>query len=184
MGGPGTILTATERWRQAGDPSEEAGIISGADIQTGGRSLNSRLDALVKLSKKHKRLIVFYNLDCELEVLRSLGESGLLPKGTVISERNGHKHDPIPNSDRWLYLVQYNAGSEGWNCVLTNAVIFYSLNYSYKIMEQASGRIDRINTPYKDLHYYRFVSKSSIDAAILSALKSKRNFNELAFVRT
>ena len=145
---------------------------------------DSRVDALLKLTNKHKRLIVFYNLNCELEVLRSLGESGLLPKGTVISERNGHKHDPIPNSDRWLYLVQYNAGSEGWNCILTNAVIFYSLNYSYKIMEQASGRIDRINTPYKDLHYYRFVSKSSIDTAILSALKSKRNFNELAFVRT
>lgn len=145
---------------------------------------DSRVDALLKLTKKHKRLIVFYNLNCELEVLRRLGESGLLPQGTVISERNGHRHDPIPNSDRWLYLVQYNAGSEGWNCIITNAVIFYSLNYSYKIMEQASGRIDRINTPYKDLHYYRFVSKSSIDTAILSALKSKRNFNELAFVRT
>ena len=145
---------------------------------------NSRIDALLKLTQKHKRIIVFYNLNCELEILRTLGDSGLLPKNTVISERNGHKHDPVPNSDRWLYLVQYNAGSEGWNCILTNAVIFYSLNYSYKIMEQASGRIDRINSPYKDLYYYRFISKSTIDTAILSALKSKRNFNELAFVRT
>ena len=145
---------------------------------------DSRLEALVKLSKKHKRLIVFYNLNCELDVLRSLSGSGQLPKGTVISEWNGHKHESIPNTDRWLYLVQYTAGSEGWNCILTNAVIFYSLNYSYKIMEQASGRIDRINTPFKELYYYRFVSKSSIDAAILAALKSKRNFNELAFVRT
>lgn len=145
---------------------------------------DSRIDELIKLTKKHKRLIVFYNLNCELEVLRSLADSGLLPKGTVISERNGHRHDPVPDGDRWLYLVQYNAGSEGWNCILTNAVIFYSLNYSYKIMEQASGRIDRINTTYKDLYYYRFVSKSSIDTAILSALKSKRNFNELTFVRT
>lgn len=144
---------------------------------------DSRVDALLKLANVHKRLIVFYNLNCELEVLRSIGSSGLLPKGTVISEWNGHKHEPIPNSNRWLYLVQYNAGSEGWNCTLTNAVIFYSLNYSYKIMEQASGRIDRINTPYKELYYYRFISKSSIDTAILSALKSKRNFNELAFMR-
>ena len=144
----------------------------------------SRIDALMKLVQKHKRLIVFYNLNCELDVLRSIAHDDRLPKGTVISEWNGHKHESIPNSDRWLYLVQYTAGSEGWNCILTNAVIFYSLNYSYKIMEQASGRIDRINTPFKELYYYRFISKSSIDRAILSALKSKRNFNELAFVRT
>ena len=144
----------------------------------------SRIDALINLTHKHKRLIVFYNLNCELDCLRSLVYDERLPKNTVISEWNGHKHESIPKSDRWLYLVQYTAGSEGWNCTLTNAVIFYSLNYSYKIMEQASGRIDRINTPFTDLYYYRFVSKSSIDSAILSALKHKRNFNELAFVRT
>ncbi len=145
---------------------------------------DSRIDALLKLVKQHKRLIVFYNLNCELEILRSLNDSELLPKGTVIAERNGHRHDSIPDSDRWIYLVQYNSGSEGWNCVLTNAIVFYSLNYSYKIMEQASGRIDRINTTYKNLYYYRFVSKSSIDNAILLALKSKRNFNALKFIRT
>lgn len=144
----------------------------------------SRIDALIKLTKKHKRLIVFYNLNCELDILRSLADDKRLSKDTVISEWNGHKHEPVPDSRRWLYLVQYSAGSEGWNCILTNAVIFYSLNYSYRIMEQASGRIDRINTPFKELYYYRFVSNSSIDRAILSALKSKRVFNELTFMRT
>lgn len=143
----------------------------------------SRLDKLVELAKEHKRLIVFYNLNCELDELRSLAKTNLLPKGTVISEWNGHKHERIPDSKRWLYLVQYTAGSEGWNCTLTDTVIFYSLNYSYKIMEQASGRIDRINTPFTNLYYYRFISKSSIDTAILSALKSKRNFNESNFMR-
>ena len=144
----------------------------------------SRLKALLELVKYHKRIIVFYNLNCELDLLRTLRYSDELPKGIEIAEWNGHKHEQIPNSQRWLYLVQYTAGSEGWNCVLTNAMVFFSLNYSYKIMEQASGRIDRINTTFKDLYYYRFISKSSIDNAILSALKSKKNFNELSFVRT
>jgi len=142
---------------------------------------DSRLDILVSLCKQHDRIIVFYNLDCELDKLRSLIDSDLLPSNMVVAEWNGHKHESVPDTDRWLYLVQYTAGAEGWNCTKTDTVIFYSLNYSYKIMEQASGRIDRMNTPYTDLYYYRFVSSSSIDLAILSALKSKKNFNELAF---
>lgn len=142
---------------------------------------DSRLDILVSLCKQHDRVIVFYNLDCELEKLRSLIDSDKLSSGTIVAEWNGHKHEPIPETDKWVYLVQYTAGAEGWNCTKTDTVIFYSLNYSYKIMEQASGRIDRINTPYTDLYYYRFVSSSSIDLAILSSLKNKKNFNELAF---
>ena len=144
----------------------------------------SRLDALSSLLQSHDKVIVFYNLDIELEQLRTITERYLSVSDFTVAEWNGHKHELIPKTDKWIYLVQYAAGAEGWNCIETDTVIFYSLNYSYKIMEQASGRIDRINTPYTDLYYYRFVSGSSIDNAILSALKSKRSFNELAFVRT
>lgn len=139
----------------------------------------SRVDAVVRLSYFHEKIIVFYNLDCELELLREIKDS-IVP-GTQIAEWNGHKHEMIPSSDRWIYLVQYTAGSEGWNCIETDTIIFYSLNYSYKVMEQAAGRIDRINTPFKDLYYYRLLSKSSIDKGIIRALKKKKNFNELSF---
>ena len=142
----------------------------------------SRFNKLIELLRKHKRVIIFYNLDCELEILREL--SKYIPSDYSIAEWNGHRHEPLPNTDCWAYLVQYTAGAEGWNCTQTDTIIFYSLNYSYKIMEQASGRIDRINTIYKDLYYYRFVSDASIDKAILRALKSKKNFNELAFIGT
>ena len=142
----------------------------------------SRLNEVVGLIEKHNRVIIFYNLDCELEVLRSLSEH--IPSEVVVAEWNGHKHEHLPDTNKWVYLVQYTAGAEGWNCTQTDTIIFYSLNYSYKIMEQASGRIDRINTPYKDLYYYRLLSDASIDKAILSALKSKKNFNELAFIGT
>ena len=144
----------------------------------------SRIGKLVQILVKHPKAIVFYNLDSELELLRQIPKRYSEVSDYSIAEWNGHKHEMIPNSDKWIYLVQYTAGAEGWNCILTDTVIFYSLNYSYKIMEQASGRIDRINTPFTNLYYYRLLSKSSIDNAILSALKNKRNFNELAFVRT
>lgn len=144
---------------------------------------SSRVDSLVELLSIHDKAIVFYNLDSELEILREIPKRYLAISDYSLAEWNGHKHEMIPKTDKWIYLVQYTAGAEGWNCTQTDTVIFYSLNYSYKIMEQASGRIDRINTSFTDLYYYRLISNSSIDIAILAALKNKKNFNELAFVR-
>jgi hypothetical protein len=132
----------------------------------------SRLEAVSKLSKRHSRLIVFYSFNYELEALRTLQND--IP----MAEWNGHKHQDIPDTEKWLYLVQYVAGSEGWNCVTTNAVAFYSLTYSYKNWEQAHGRIDRLNTKFSDLYYYCLRSASSIDTAIFRSLAGKKSFQE------
>ena len=138
----------------------------------------SRQVALLELFERHPRIIVFYNFDYEREILLSL----YFGEGVEIAEWNGHRHQPIPESDSWVYLVQYTAGAEGWNCINTNTIVFYSQNYSYKIMQQASGRIDRLNTKYIDLYYYHLKSRSGIDLAISRALKEKRNFNEGRYV--
>lgn len=134
----------------------------------------SRIEKTVQIIKKHRKVIVFYNFDYELEMLREMCKDN----DFIFSEWNGHVHEDIIEGDAWVYLVQYTAGSEGWNCISTNTIVFYSLNYSYKQMVQAAGRIDRMNTPYKELFYYRLYSKSKIDLAILNSLKNKRNFNE------
>jgi len=139
----------------------------------------SRQVAVLEIFERHPRVIIFYNFDYELEILRNLGYG---PK-VEIAEWNGHKHEPIPNSKSWVYLVQYSAGCEGWNCVETDTIIFYSQNYSYKVMVQAAGRIDRLNTPYTDLYFYHLKSRSGIDLAISKALKEKKNFNESKFVK-
>ena len=142
-------------------------------------SHESRSTKLLELFETHQKMIVFYNFDYELEILKSL----YFGEGVIVAEWNGHKHEPTPTGNRWVYLVQYTAGAEGWNCITTDTIVFYSLNYSYKIMHQSAGRIDRLNTPYKDLHYYYLKSRSGIDLAIERALNDKRKFNESSFIQ-
>lgn len=138
-----------------------------------------RSAALMQLMEKHPKLIVFYNFNYELEQLKVVGTSTMYHW----AQWNGHKHEEIPDADRWLYFVQYTAGAEGWNCTATDAMVFWSLNYSYKVNEQARGRIDRRNTPFTDLYYYVFRSASPIDGAIQKAITMKKNFSESKFIK-
>ena len=139
----------------------------------------SRQIALMDILESRPRVIVFYNFDYELDILMNLAYG----KGVEVAQWNGHKHQPIPDSDKWAYLVQYNAGAEGWNCIKTDTIVFYSQNYSYKVMQQSAGRIDRLNTPYTDLYYYHLKSRSGIDLAISKALRDKKKFNETRWVK-
>lgn len=138
----------------------------------------SRQTALLELAEEHPRMIVFYNYDYELNILKGL----YYGKNVKIAEWNGHKHEPVPDCKRWVYLVQYTAGAEGWNCIKTDTIVFYSQNYSYKIMQQSAGRIDRLNTPFQHLYYFHLKSRSGIDLAISRALSQKKKFNERTYV--
>ena len=140
----------------------------------------SRIENVLEIAQEHPRLIIFYNFDYELDILKNAD----WPKGTVVREWNGHRHEEVPTDIRWVYLVQYAAGAEGWNCTTTDSMLFYSPSYSYKATEQAMGRIDRRNTPYHDLYYYSFRSMAPIDIAISRALKRKQNFNESVFFKS
>lgn len=137
----------------------------------------SRISTVKKLISEHPRSIIFYNFDYELEILRNLTKE----IGIKTAELNGHKHESIPDTDEWVYLVQYASGSEAWNCTETDTIIFYSLNYSWRTMHQSAGRIDRLNTPYTDLYFYYIRSNAPIDLGIEKTLKNKKNFNEKDF---
>ena len=139
----------------------------------------SRYSQLREIMKEHSKAIIFYNFTYELIGLRIF----FTESGYEIGEWNGEKHTPIPESDKWVYLCQYTAACEGWNAISTDTMIFFSQNYSYKITEQAAGRIDRLNTPFKELYYYYFRSMSPIDIAIRRALKLKQTFNEKIFMK-
>lgn len=170
-------------WNERWNPFKDEPIRDVAEMFiTARRVVNgdpARLNGLMRIMEKHDRVIVFYNHNYELEMLRTLEHT----LGIPVAEWNGHKHQPIPDTKKWLYLVQYRAGAEGWNCITTDAMVFYSMTYSWKDYEQSHGRIDRLNTPYTELYYYTLKSSSEIDRAISKALKTKRNFNEKVYVK-
>ena len=152
----------------------------------------SRLEAVKNIVIAERKVIIFYNFDYELEALKELFTTlkvfvlRQIPDGPhtydlKVAEWNGHKHEPIPQGDYWVYLVQYNSGAEGWNCVETDTTIFFSQNYSYRMQEQAAGRIDRLNTPFDHLFYWHLYSKAPIDVCIARAIREKKDFNQRAF---
>lgn len=139
----------------------------------------TRQVVLLEILESFPRIIVFYSFDYELDILKSLAYG----EGVEFAQYNGHKHQPIPEGNSWVYAVQYNAGAEGWECTKTNCIVFFSQNYSYKIVTQAAGRIDRLNTPYTDLYYYHLKTRSGIDLAIAKVLRDKKKFNERKFTK-
>lgn len=148
----------------------------------------TRVAALLEIMEKVPKAIIFYNFDYEREMLLHVfSELGQYVDDYddiyEIAEWSGHAHQPVPTSNKWVYLVQYTAGCEGWNCIKTDTIIFFSQNYSYKVMAQAAGRIDRLNTPFMDLYYYHLKSRSGIDLAISKALDQKKKFNENRWVK-
>lgn len=169
----------TDRWNIYDDvPIKDAGELMRL-MRKSANSHPSRYQAVLDICAKHPRVIIYYNHNYELEQLRLLHTDLDIP----IAEWNGHFHQDIPPTERWVYLVQYQAGSEGWNCVSTDTIIFYSLPYSYRQMHQAKGRIDRMNTPFTTMNYYILKSRAIIDQAIWKALHRKKNFQASAFAK-
>ena len=181
------VTYSIEKYKDVGrtrwNPYKDEPIINASELCYIWRRIvnsdESRQVALLEIFEKHPRMIVFYNFDYELDILKNLYYGDKVE----VAEWNGHKHQPLPESKQWVYLVQYTAGAEGWNCIKTDTIVFYSQNYSYKIMQQSAGRIDRLNTPYINLYYYHLKTRSGIDLAISKALKEKKNFNETKYVK-
>lgn len=175
-------VTYKELFKERWNPYTEEPIKNASELcyllRRVSNSHPSRINAVKEIAMAKKKVIIFYNFDYELVMLLGLAESMQLAHG----EWNGHKHESIPKTDKWLYFVQYAAGAEGWNCVETDTIIFFSQNYSYRATVQAAGRIDRLNTPFKDLYYYHLRSNSGIDVAIARALKQKKKFQESRFI--
>ena len=176
-------LLMKERFDYINNKPIESGAKLGYLLRKASNSHPDRLEKVLEIVRLRKKVIIFYNFDYELEMLRDLPYFLATGHHVDLAEWNGQKHEPVPTSDSWVYLVQYSAGNEGWNCTSTDTIIFFSQSYSYKATKQAAGRINRLNTSYVDLYYYHLKSKSGIDVAISRALSNKKDFNERSYFK-
>lgn len=163
------------------EPIQQASVMCGI-LRKIVNTDESRVNALLDVMETHDKVIIFYNFDYERDILLHVFSDDEFSNYEV-AEWNGHAHQPVPSNDYWVYLVQYTAGCEGWNCILTDTIIFYSQTYSYKVLEQACGRIDRLNTPFRDLYYYHLRCASGIDKAISTTLRKKKQFNVRGYIK-
>ena len=167
------------RW----NPYTNEPVINAAELcYTLRRICNSdqrRLNMVGDIIRERQKVIIFFNFTYEAEMLIDLCNRLDVP----VARWDGIKHEPIPTTPRWAYILQYAAGDSGWNCIETDTIIFYSQSYSYKSTVQAAGRIDRMNTPFTDLYYYHVRSTSGIDNAIHRSLVHKKEFNEKRYFK-
>lgn len=171
--------TIKNRWNYfENEPLKDAGGLCYA-LRRIVNSHESRQVKLLEILENHPRAIIFYSYNYERDILLSLAYG----EDVEVAEWTGHKHEPVPQSEKWVYICQYTSACEGWECTRTNCTIFFSQTYSYKVLTQAAGRVDRLNTPYDDLYYYHLRSRSGIDLAITRALNSKKKFNERKFAK-
>lgn len=139
---------------------------------------DARLDNLVSIvDDTSDNIVVFYNYISERkEILKALEKSG-----KTILRYDGDQHDSLPASDaaisNTVLVAHYKSASTGLNLQWANVTIYFSPTYSYQEFEQSLGRTHR-NGQTKKCLYYLFNVKNTVDKAIWTCLREKRDFNE------
>ena len=124
------------------------------------------------------RLIVFYNFNAELELLKRIAASLDRP----ISEVNGQTKDltAYEQEDNSITLIQYQAGAMGLNLQKANKIIYFTLTDKSELFEQSKKRIHRIGQE-QPCFYYILMCKGSVEEVILQTLEMRKDFTDELF---
>lgn len=124
------------------------------------------------------RLIVFYNFNAELELLKRIAASLDRP----ISEVNGQTKDltAYEQEDNSITFIQYQAGAMGLNLQKANKIIYFTLTDKSELFEQSKKRIHRIGQE-QPCFYYILMCKGSVEEVILQTLEMRKDFTDELF---
>ena len=122
------------------------------------------------------RVIIFYNFNTELEVLRKV----LFDR--PISIVNGQVKDlkEYENNDNSVTLIQYQAGAMGLNLQKANRIIYFSLPERSELFEQSKARICRIGQE-KQCYYHIMMCHKSVEEKIYECLLMRKDYTDELF---
>lgn len=139
-----------------------------------------KIDALTDLIQSTSdRLIIFYNFNDELDILKGICEALERPYSQV----NGSIKDLLAYEefDDSISIIQYQAGAMGLNLQKCNKIIYFSLPERSELFEQSKKRIHRIGQS-QSCFYYVMMTKDTIEGTIYENLKMRRDYTDDLFI--
>lgn len=136
-----------------------------------------RLQAILE-THNNERVVIFYNYNKELEMLKQL----LTKLKRPTSEYNGARKDLKEFKGKYngVVLAHYKSASTGINdFVITNIMVFNSLPLSSIELTQSKGRIDRHKQTKKPMYYF-IIPDTPVEKKIFETVTNGKDFtNEM-----
>lgn len=136
-----------------------------------------RLQAILE-THNNERVVIFYNYNIELEMLKQLLSKLKRPT----SEYNGARKDLKEFKGKYngVVLAHYKSASTGINdFVISNVMVFNSLPLSSIELTQSKGRIDRQGQGKKPMYYF-IIPDTPVEKKIFEQITNGKDFtNEM-----
>ena len=140
----------------------------------------NKIDALTDLIQStYDRLVIFYNFNDELDILKGICNAQKRPYSQV----NGSVKDlsMYDEKDDSVTLCQYQAGAMGINLQKCNKIIYFSLPERSELFEQSKKRIHRIGQS-QPCFYYLLMANGTVDEVIKKTLDMRKDFTDELFI--
>jgi SNF2 family DNA or RNA helicase len=152
-------------------------------VQQIGTEKLDLLKSIIEDFPRHKKLVIFCRfipeIDAICKILEDMKISYSAITGDVLSSTRELINDNFQKKeDPKVIVLQIRVGGLGITLTAADTMIFFSNTFSYADYEQARARIHRSGQK-NHCTYIQLIANNTIDATIVSALKSKKSVADM-----